>query len=323
MITYEKRWGDTMYNEEQKLKYLETIESESSRKSAYNSLNKFSDIEHAKNRDISTWDSNEIYEAINNIHSLDFDTIKRYLACVSSYIAFSRANTHDENYYADGFKLDVSNVDLTHAIRENIIQSPDLLKKEISRVRELDQGHYIVAAACFAWLGIDIQTMPMINDTAVNFDKKSIVDTECNIEIYNIDDTLMYILKVYWETTEAIRWHKHACRVYPIYNGKFLHVFSGINSKKSASQIRYGSIRNEFMNLSNDSINNDGKPGKLEYKNIRRSGMLYKLFQLESNGVDITDRKSDELMKTIYSNPGKDYDIRSLYRQYKRAFNLE
>lgn len=221
------------------------------------------------------------------------------------------------------FKLDVSNVDLTKAIRGNIIQSPDLFKKEISRVRELDQGHYIVAAACFAWLGVDIKTMPLIKDTSVNFDKKSIVDLECNIEIYNIDDTLLYMLKEYWETTEATRWHKHECRVYPIYNGKFLHVFSGVNSKKDSRQISYGSIRNEFMNLSNDAVSSDSQHKRLEYKNIRRSGVLYKLFQLESNGVDITDKRSEELMKTVYSTPGKDYDIRSLYRQYKKAFDLD
>lgn len=314
-----------MYNEEQKLRFLDTVESESSRKAIASMFNRFEEYETKLHQDIAEWRIDQIYSTIESMYIFDFGTIKQYLSTLTLYKRYF-ADLHNSND-DDGViilpKLDASNIDITHNIREVLINSPRMLKVEIEKTRDPSQGHYICAAACFAWLGIDSKTMPNIKDSAVDFQNRSIVDEECNIAIENISVDIIDVLRQYWETDEAIRWHHAPCRVYPIYNGKFLHVMSGINSKKESSPIKYTSIRNEFANLAKEAKTCDDIPSRLEYPNILRSGGLYRLYQLEQTGVDIFSGKNDELLQSTYAAPGKLFDIRSLYRQYKRAFNLD
>lgn len=303
-----------MYNEEQKLRFLDTVESASSRKAITNAFNRFEEFEIDSGMDIAAWGDDKIYNAISTLCVIDYGTIKQYISFINAYREFlSLAPTF----------LDASRVDLTSAIRKTIIPSPVALKMELSKIRELDQGHYGVAAACFAWLGIDMETMPLIKDSAVNFERRTIFDQECDIEIDDIDTTIISLLKEYWETEEAIRWHNTACKVYAIHNGRFLHIFAGSNSKKQPRPISYDGIRQTFRTLAQDAKKDEKTPSIFTYSNLVKSGTLYNLYCLEQQGTDIANRKSGELMKKAYSTPGKDYDIRALYRQYKKAFDLD
>ena len=314
-----------MYNEEQKLRFLDTVESESSRKAITSMFNRFEEYETKLHQDISEWRIDQIYSTIEDMYIFDFGTIKQYLSTLTLYKRHfvSTHNRNNENDLIILPKLDASNVDITHNIRKVFVKDPNALKFEIEKTLDPSQGYYVCAAACFAWLGIDTKTMPLIKDSAVDFHNRSIVDKECNITIYNIPEEIIDILRQYWETDEAIRWHHAACRVYPIYNGKFLHVMSGVNSKKQSSPIKYTSIRNDFAKMAQMAKTSDNIPSKLEYPNILRSGGMYRLYQLEKEGVDVFSGKNDDLLQSTYSAPGKTFDIRSLYRQYKRAFDLD
>ena len=306
-----------MYNEEQKLKYLRVVESDSS--SAYIStmFNRFEKYETKCSKDIAYWDESSIYKTISAM-SFDYGTIKQYLSILSAYRAWACCKYSPQGYQ----KLNADNVDLSGAIQSCLIRSPAALKNELANVIELDQGYYIVAAACFAWLGIDMKTMPFLKDSSVNFIEKSIIDEACNIEIHHIDKEIIDILQEYWTTTEAIRMHKTKCKAYPLYNGMFLHLMVGANSKKKIKPINYDSIRKEFGDLASRAMSPEGEQSRLSCPNLLRAGGLYRLYQLEKSGVDIFSGKSDELLLKTYSAPGKTYDIRSLYRQYKKAFNL-
>lgn len=313
-----------MYNEEQKLHFLNTIESESSRKAITSMFNRFEEYEDELRQDIAEWHIDQIYNTIEGMYIFDFGTIKQYLSTLTSYKRYV-ASIHNSNNRNDLIvlpKLDASNVDITQNIRRVFIKSPSMLKSEIEKTIDPSQGYYVCAAACFAWLGIDTKTMPHIKDSAVDFHNKSIVDEEYNIAIYNIPEEIIDVLRQYWEADEAIRWHHAPCRVYPIYNGKFLHVMSGANSKKQSAPIKYTSIRNDFAKMAQMAKTSENTPSRLEYPNILRSGGMYRLYQLEKEGIDIFAGKNDELLQTTYSAPGKLFDIRSLYRQYKRAFDL-
>lgn len=310
-----------MYNEEQKLRFLETIESASSRKAIMSMFNRFEKYEEKLFKDISKWSIDQIYNSIESMYIFDFGTIKQYLSTLTLYKRYVDSQHNNKNSIVLSPKLDASNIDITQNIQEVVIKDPSMLKIEIENVRDPSQGHYICAAACFAWLGIDSKTMPNIKDSSIDFQNRSIVDEDCNIAIENIPSEIMGVLRQYWETDEAIRWHHAPCRVYPIYNGKFLHVMSGINSKKESTPIKYTNIRNEFANFAKEAKVCDDIPSRLEYPNILRSGGLYRLYQLEQTGVDIFSGENDDLLLQTYSAPGKTFDIRSLYRQYKRAFN--
>lgn len=311
-----------MYNEEQKLQYLETIESESSRKYASNTLQRFEQAEESVGLDIAEWDVGKIYSTIESMYIFDFGTMKQYLSILSGYIKYVRSR--GSNNRGDFIpKLDISCIDISQNIRDIIIRSPFDLQNELRKAIDPSQGYYIVAAACFAWLGIDIRTMPLIKDTAVDFTLREIVDANCDIDIRGIDSAILGILREYWETEEAIRWHHAACRVYPLNNGKFLHLMVGENSKKDIGPVKVRSIQMEFTSICKAYEKNTGEQSPLSYSNLLRSGGLYRIYQLEKSGVDVFSGKSDDILAKTYAAPGKTFDIRSLYRQYKRAFDLD
>ena len=313
-----------MYNEEQKLRFLDTVESASSRKAITSMFNRFEEYEAALYKDIAEWRIDQIYSAIESMYIFDFGTIKQYLSTLTLYKRYVDGIHNNSNISVVlSPKLDASNIDITHNIRKVLIKDPMALKEEVEKTRDPSQGYYICAAVCLAWLGIDSKTMPNIKDSSVDFQNRSIIDEECNVSIKNIPSSIMDILRQYWETDEAIRWHHAPCRVYPIYNGKFLHVMSGINSQKESAPIKYTSIRNEFANIAKEAKVCDDVPSRLEYPNVLRSGGLYRLHQLEHAGIDIFSGKNDNLLQATYAAPGKLFDIRSLYRQYKRAFDLD
>lgn len=311
MITYEKRWGDTMYNEEQKLKYLETIESASSRKSIGAMFNRFEKYEHKLDRDIAGWGPEQIYEMLADLHSFDFGTIKQYISSLSSYRDYIGTNTAT---------LCAQDVDLTNAIKCSIIPNPQVLVHEIKKIRDPSQGYYICAAACFTWLGIDINIAPKIDAGSVNFVSKSIVDHYCGVCITDIDQNIIDVLKEYWGTKEAIRGNGMA---YPLNNGKFLRLMVGFNSAKIPAPIKVASIHTDFSNMKKEYTKKYNKTCPLGYSELQKGGGLYRLYQLEKMGVDISKSESDASLLSTYSAPGKTFDIRSLYRQYKRAFNLD
>lgn len=314
-----------MYNEEQKLKFLKTIESESSNKAIVHMFNRFEDLEVERQTDIADWQLNQIYNAIEELYIFDFGTMKQYLSTLTAYKRYVDNYCRPINNRAKVLspKLDISNIYIADKIKRIFIKDPFDLKRTIESVIDPSQGYYICAAVCFAWLGIPTKTMPLISDSSVNFYVRSIVDSECGINIQDIPFEIMDVLKKYWDADEAIRVHHAPCRVYPVYNGKFLHIMSGQNSKKQVKPINYTSIRNEFAQLANKIRPDDGTPSRLEYPNIMRSGGLYRVRQLEEKGVDVFVGASDDLLLQAYAAPGKTFDIRSLYRQYKLAFNLD
>lgn len=315
-----------MYNEEQKLLYLDTIQNKSGAINAKRMFNRFQLKEAEKHTDIAEWAADEIYNAIEHMYIFDYDTIKQYLSTLYDYRLFiKRASAKYTNNRVMVItpKLDASNIDLTFAIRNALIRTPQDLKKEISHAIEIDQGHYTAAALCFVWLGIDIEIMPLIRDTSVDFENRSIVDRECNIDIRDIDYSIIDILRLYWQTTEAIRWHNSACKAYPIYNGRFLHIFAGANSEKDTGPIKPSNLKKSLSRVVSKLEEDGHNPQKIDRLNVRMAGGLYRLYQLEKSGVDVLSSKSDDILLKTYNGPGKAYDIRALYRQYKFAFDLD
>lgn len=303
-----------MYNEEQKRKFLEKIESSSSRNYAEGMFNRFEKIEQKLGVDIVDFQATEIYDAIDALFIIDYGTVKQYLSVISAYKRMITGKPSDD--------LNASDVDLSKAIRQICIPTPEDLKREISKVRDLKQGYYITAGACFAWLGITMPTMPLIKDVAVDFNKRCIVDENCNIAIYDIDETIMDIMQQYWEVEEAIRNHHAPCKVYALHNGRFLHLMVGSNSKKDIAPIKYKNLETEFVRLGGDAKVGKEIPSKLHFKNIQRSGGLNRLYKIEKNGIAVEDMSEDEILQ-VYRAPGRYYDIKALYHQYKRAFNFE
>lgn len=300
-----------MYNEEQKLKFLETIESESSRKYIVGMFNRFEKHETASDKDFATWSADEIYSMICDLYILDFGTIKQYLSSLTNYRDYIGANLE---------QLNAQDIDLTPAIQQALVPSTAVLKNEMNKILDPSQGNYMRAAICFAWLGIDAHVMPLIKSTSIDFEAHIIHDSECGLHIIDVDDNIIQALKEYSEVKEAIRGNG---RAYPLYNGRVIRLMAGANSSKVPEVIKVASIYTEFSTLKKKYEDKFHRQTPLEYANVLRSGGLSRLYQLEKDGIDIFDGKNDELLQSTYAAPGKLFDIRSLYRQYKRAFNLK
>lgn len=300
-----------MYNEEQKLKYLETIESESSRKYAITMFNRFEKCEQDVFGDIASWDEDQTYDAINLVHILDFSTIKQYLSYIEAYKEFTGGNN---------VSLNAQEINLTNAIRDVIIPNTEDLNIELRKTSNPMHGNYFCAAVCFAWLGVNIQVMPNIKSDAVLFSSNMIIDNECNIHMSDIDNLVINILEEYWNVAEAIRGNGKA---YPLNNGRFIRLMVGANSRKIPKPINVASIYTTFTTFKEKYEAMYNKPFKLFYGDVLKSGGLYRLYQAERQGVDWSTNSSDASLLSIYAAPGKTFDIRSLYRQYKRAFNLD
>lgn len=300
-----------MYNEEQKYMFLNTLESESSKKSLRSMFNRFSKYEAAIECDIASWDPQDIYRMICELHIFDFGTIKQYLSSLTNYRNYVDINTE---------VLDVQDIDITEPIRHCLIPSPSVLIQKMDKILDPEQGNYMRAVICFAWLGIDVHVMPLLQNTAVDFKAHSIRESQYNIYISDIDDLIIKALEQYHDVREAIRGNGKA---YPLYNGRFLRLMVGANSAKVPDPIKVANIHSEFYALKGKYESKFKSPFPLEYANLLRSGGLYRIYHLEKTGVNIFTMQADELLLQTYSAPGKTFDIRSLYRQYKKAFNLE
>ena len=309
MIHKRKCRGDSMYNEEQKRRFLEAIESDSSRNYAEIMFNRFAAFEEKYGKDIASWDSELVYKVMGKLYTFDFGLIKQYLSTLNMY----RDSADD--------RLDVSKIDLSQSIREVFIKDTFELQAEIRKLKDPKDGYYICAAICFAWLGIPAATMPFIKESSVDCKNHTIIDADCNVCITDIDENIIKVLSEYIETKESTRMHKSLCKVYPTYNGMFLRRMDGINSKKDVGPIKRASLLKEFQRISGDK-KKENQPRKTDYTSILRSGGMFRLYQLEKSGVDVFSGKNDDLLLQTYGAPGKTFDIRSLYRQYKRAFNL-
>lgn len=312
--------GDFVYNKEIKERYLETLNATTARyvRGRFEYLGEC--FEEPLDRDILEVSKEDFCQRFNMEKRIDIDSVRVFIAAIRGYNDWAH-RTNQQLKFTDmidsfDFRKDV---DYTLGIKDCIQPSPEALIQHISKVYDLFEGFEVVPALIFAWLGFDINDAPRIKKEQVNFDARIIYNMDGSVYQYNIPECFWEVLRVYAKTFTATRFISGSFPVYADDLGFFIKRMLPKGSKKYGTPYTGRQITSnigKFMELYERKYH---EVSHCNYTAAARSGVLYRLYELESSGVDLYAKASRPQVDAIIGN--KIFmDAMTIYEAYRRVY---
>lgn len=314
--------GDFVYNREIKEKYFETLGgSEASKTSTRKRFEWFErKIESKLDMDVLEVSKEQFQDMMNACEWVDIDAVYPICKAIKAYNRWAH-ETNQSFHYSDMIEGFDPRTDIDYAIgiRAYIQPSPEALIQHISKVYDLSEGFEVIPALIFAWLGFDINDAPKIKKEQVNFDARIIYNMDGSIYQYNIPECFWEALRVYSKTFTATRFISGSFPVYADDLGFFIKRMLPKGSKKYGTPYTGRQITSnigKFMELYERKYH---EVSHCNYTAAARSGVLYRLYELESSGVDLYAKVSRPQVDAIIGN--KIFmDAMTIYEAYRRVY---
>ena len=305
-----------MFNQEIKERYIQARPASMTRE--YNSY--FAGSEQFENKfgkDVAEFTAPEIDELFRSYGFLEPDTVRNRLARFSSYAAWYQENIGGGLNCYKGY--DVSTFPFAEYFNPTLIRSPELLCNMLRQVYDADSGQPVLAALCFAWLGIESGDAVLLRKEQVDAEHGKIFDQTGAIIVNSMPDCIRDLLYVYSKTQSATRVQNQTFTVYAEDIGYFMKRMKSANSEKKSGPyskaqmtVYLAELRAKFAELYGEEA-----ATPLNYSNVLRSGRFYRLHELAKSGVDVRSTKNaDKVRLCLGSSKRNHKDNMLLYDAY-------
>lgn len=303
-----------MYNEDLKLKFLETIASETTQRSYRTFFSKWELDEQRAGIDLGFFSYDDTVHVINQSDCIAMDVARTYINNVNRYQSYCNPSR--------GFNLKPSDYDFVAAIKRTLFANEADFLTELQRHCPFDQLYALVPALCMAWVGIDIKTACEIPEDGFDYAAGTIRNSAGNIVARNISEPICEVLRTYNTTPYGWRTQNRTFKVTPMPNGRFLRQVKTQNSHKKLRPLKSSDITNDVTELRARIYNATGS-NRMTYTNVYKSGQLSRLYQLEQSGIDVASpQHRDQIQRDIFNGTYNIFDNLAYYRKYKEAFQL-
>ena len=288
---------NSLYNKEQKLKFLKVEYSDSTEKtlkSVINAWGAISKYESEKQRDILEFGIADFIDLFNQLNIRTSSSFSNRKNLIANYLQWGIRNS---KYSFDEFnrfmELRFKNVIQSNRIKTKFFKSIDDLNEclDVAAVEKDNKGSIkarIIKSALFLmWCGLTIDRVYELKISDINFQKHTI---NVNKSCFTIDS---YVEK-----------YLQNCIIG--YKDKNQLLLFNLNEDQAITLgTLHGYISDFAAALNNISKSNRYYQHLLYPKDVKESGLFFKLYQLELN----TGNKIDMISDTILSKIGYDENI--------------
>lgn len=311
--------GDFVYNKEIKEQYLETLNGRvrNIRAQRFEVLEAL--YEAPLHCDILEVSKEDFVPRFNQEKWADVNSVRGSIAIIRSYNDWAHRTGQRFNFtdMIDSFDFR-KDVDYTPSIAEIIQPSPEALLKFITKVYDLSEGFEVVPALIFAWLGFDIQDATKIKNNQIDFGTKILYNMDGSIYQYKIPECFWEALQLYAKTNVATRATSGEYQVFAENVGFFIKKMIPRKSTKDG-YYENGQITGSISKFRSRYQEMYHEVPHINYTSIMRSGVLYRLYELESSGVDLYAKASRPQVDAIIGN--KIFmDAMTIYEAYRRVY---
>lgn len=314
-----------MYNQEIKERFIEEREmSESSNRSTRGMFSRLEIGEAYLQKDIAEMNKDEAWKVLAQLNSgFTNSYIYDLRVMLNAYIVWCIDNAVFP-VVRDGI-MQVLRAESGGTIQDTkkYIRDENELISSLRQIFIIQDGFIEPVICVLAWLGVTKDTMLLMTDDSVDLEKRFIMNEYGEIIIDGFSDLIYEILEAYIFCQEGYRSNNNGG--YTVYKdnstGMFLKKFCVKTSKRMGEKYTRGQI-STLLTAIRDHQNSGNVALKLSYENIRRSGMCYKLYQLEQSGFDPFLPENAEEVARLFGSYGVVSTVLKHYRTYKKAFNL-
>ena len=311
------------YNPEQKKSYLETLPNNKAMKDITSLFKRIGSMMEAPLRkDISEMNQQEFLSMFISLQIYDYTTIRKNLSLIRDYIDWALSNGLSNSQINIARLISMENISIDKNIELACVKDDLDLKDKVYTVYEFGNCYTPPPLIFLIWMGIPIKEALLLKDKNV--------DTLNGIVHYKGKDLI--IPKSFIETFRdykiadvGIREGRESQFQVFLGNTEYFLKKSYRNEESSLSAdnkpINYSTVISIISNFKNLYFDITGKRIILNSSSILLSGELYRIYQIEQSGQEITD---DFLLDIIGKNKkdGKYManDKRLQYESYKKVF---
>lgn len=303
-----------MFNAEIKEKYLET-QPNSQKPVTKNIFVATKDYENKYGKDVAEFSASELSDFLEGCGFAEPNTIRTRTTTLISYAEWYMSNIKSGSHKLRDYKI--TDFPYARLFEPLLIKTPDELINKIRQVYDLDSGQPVVAALCFAWIGVSSKEALNLRNEQVDVTTGTIFDQKGNISVRSMPDCIRDTLAIYSKTKTADRTQNRTFKVYADDIGLFIKRFSVLDSKqrgKPITQVQLSSAILEFNNQYNSLL---GTKLSISYTNVQRSGSLYRLYQLDKQGIDVHSVKNADKVRMCLGQSKRNHkDNMLLYDAY-------
>ena len=299
-----------MYNVELKERFLETASSKSNYITCFNN---FESIEEKLDKDLCQMTRDEIAAHFLDSGGVELPTAVDYVKYLNKYRRWCHQysvmpQTNDQEVDA------IRDLDYTGKLKVTTYSSFKEVYEELCNTGyKFDNGNEAAPTLALAWLGLTTDEAVELKENQVDLNAGVIADDNGTVYV-SIDDP--YILSV-------LHAYKNAWSVERNYNGgQAFQVPTGyfIHKTRRPNEHKEGPVKRQQVNR---KIREANKSGRLSAKNVRTSGMMFRMRQADTNHVDFKSTHGRETVMQIFQcKENKIPHYLAYYEQYKKAFNL-
>lgn len=216
---------------------------------------------------------------------------------------------------------DISEVDLSKAMREQLVSSLEEVYSRLSLAYSPDDGDSIYPLCSFAWMGLSFKDAISIKTEEVDLEN-GVIHCKSPLIFDKMPDQMVDVLKRY-RAVKSVRRDNRKIEM-PDGRAEFIYKTVSAGSSRAGSKIASGTATYWFTVIREKYNQLHTEPISMSYQSIVRSAKFYKMRQMELEGVNWNLRSNSSLLKEIYQSDRQESgDIRYGYQMYKKAFGLK
>ena len=310
-----------MYNREIKEQFLEEFTANGRRETSCKAtIDDVGVFEEVVQKDYAQMTMEEAFCALSYVRMSRHGSVVTVLSLLKNYVIWCEKNRVFSEINSELVNIKANDVDISKTLRRLLFKSEDEFIRELRSTRSFDDGYFDVVVMVFAWLGIGLDEIHSIKISDVNFEERTI-SVDNGHRVVSFSEKLGDILLQFSKTKSSTRMTRFGLR--DVYRDDSYDMF--VRKFCAKQQLGKGLTKSQIKSAIHD-LNQvyieQGNEPRFTTGNVIQSGALFRVFQLESSGVDVFSIKNKELVRSAYRVIDDLSEITWTYRNYKRAFNL-
>lgn len=309
------------FNKEIKDRFLLSCENSHSKQQIATislTLKKISEYENKHSIDVAQLPPEEVYHALFSDDYPFEGSARKQFAVISEYKMWCKENNVIGAVNIDQLRYpDIQESIFVSNMEKHFYTSPQDMLNDLLEIYSFSNGHPQVPFCCLLWEGLSVVDIAELKDEQVNLYNGRIYDKDHNVIVEKIDDKILEVLRVFKETKIGTRlkpvpWSEapHPHPVYPVCNGYFITPFR--RQISDMSPLNTPGIRKELDKTQKEYFERSGKELRLNSKYIALSGRLYRLWKMETSGINLYSLTAEDIKKIF----GQTFNAVQVLKQY-------
>lgn len=309
-----------LYNAEIKEQFFDTLPKTAVAGMRWQ-FQKISDtLEEPLQKDLSESTIDEIRVGMRGFDVIDVQSARTIIGWLCAYNRWAH-ETHQDFVFTDAIEDfdERTDIDYTVGVKRLILPSPEVLVSTVTRLYPIDEGYEVLPALIFAWLGLTCPEAVALKKPAVDFETRKLTMPNGIIYPFEIPEVFWEPLEVYANTRVATRFVKTEFPVFADDLGFFIKKMLTRGSKKVGKPYTAAQIAANITTFAYKYDETFHERPLFTYTTIMKSGMFWRLYQLEQSGIDLYAKTNRGLVDT-YLGKKSFLDVMTVYEAYRKVF---